>query len=154
MRNLTCCYTGHRAIPEHDVENVRESLVLKTEALIKRGIIYFGCGGAVGFDTLAAEAVIELRKKYPFIRLIMVLPCKNQDEKWSLDEKIRYDNIKQNADKIIYTSEHYIKGCMFKRNRHLVDHSAVCIAYVRKTTGGTAYTIKYATEKNLEIILV
>lgn len=31
-------------------------------ALIESGICFFGAGGAIGFDTLAAEAVLNLRK--------------------------------------------------------------------------------------------
>lgn len=35
----------------------------------KCGVRFFGAGGALGFDTLAAEAVIKLRKDYPGLAL-------------------------------------------------------------------------------------
>ena len=41
---------------------------------------------------------------------------------------------------------------MFERNRKLVDMSTYCICYLTKATGGTAYTVKYAKKKNLQII--
>lgn len=41
---------------------------------------------------------------------------------------------------------------MFKRNRHLVDNSSVCICYQTKETGGTAYTVEYARKHGLRII--
>ena len=41
---------------------------------------------------------------------------------------------------------------MFKRNRHLVDNSSVCVCYLTKDSGGTAYTVRYAKEKGLEIV--
>ena len=41
---------------------------------------------------------------------------------------------------------------MHKRNRHLVDNSSVCVCYLNKENGGTAYTVDYAGKKGLEII--
>ncbi|MCL2883887.1 MAG: hypothetical protein FWF49_00185 [Oscillospiraceae bacterium] len=38
------------------------------------------------------------------------------------------------------------------RNRALVDHSDVCVCFLNKSTGGTAYTVKYAQKKGLSII--
>ena len=58
------------------------------------------------------------------------------------------------ADKIVYTSENYYNGCMHKRNRHLVDNSSLCIAYLTKESGGTAYTVNYARQNGLTIINV
>ena len=154
MKKLTCCFTGHRDIRPEEVAEIKKNILREVERLIKRGIIYYGCGGALGFDTLAAEVVLELRKKYNNIRLILVLPCRDQSKSWNSENRIRYDNIIKNADKIIYTSDKYYRGCMQKRNRHLVEHSCVCIAYVRKSRGGSAYTLKYANENELEIIFV
>ena len=49
-------------------------------------------------------------------------------------------------------SEAYTQGCMHRRNRHLVDHSSVCICYLTGSSGGTAYTVNYARKQGLEII--
>ena len=43
-------------------------------ALIEKGIIYYSAGGARGFDTNAAETVLELKEDYHQIKLILVLP--------------------------------------------------------------------------------
>ena len=66
----TCCFTGHRRIPPEAVAPLRERLEAEIESLIRQGVRYFGAGGALGFDTLAAEAVLDLKAVYPFIRLI------------------------------------------------------------------------------------
>ena len=60
-----------------------------------------------------------------------------------------YESIKEQADKVVYTSEEYTRGCMHKRNRHLVDNSSVCIAYLTESKGGTAYTVDYAKKHGL-----
>lgn len=122
--------------------------------LIEQGYRYFGAGGALGFDTLAAQAVLRLRERYPQIRLILVLPCLNQTRGWPQADIDTYEEIKRCADKVTYTSEHYFRGCMQKRNRHLVDNSSACICYLTKPTGGTAYTVDYARRMGLRIINV
>ena len=60
----------------------------------------------MGFDTLAAQTVIELKKDFPQIKLILVLPCKEQTLKWSAKDIAEYERNKEKADKIKYTSEH------------------------------------------------
>lgn len=43
---------------------------------------------------------------------------------------------------------------MHKRNRHLVDNSSRCICFLTEKTGGTFYTVNYASEHGLTIINV
>ena len=150
MKELTCCFSGHRVL--ESPRKVAKLLIPEIENLISKGVIYFCCGGALGFDTLAAETVIKLRKKHKSIKLILILPCYNQDRYWDNEEKHTYKKIKAGADEVIYTSEAYYKGCMMKRNRELIDGSKYLVCYLRKLTGGTAYTVSYATRKDLEII--
>ena len=152
MRLQTCCFTGHRFLPENEKEKISLALESTVLSLIHSGYRYFGAGGALGFDTLAAQTVLRLRQSYPDIRLILVLPCVSQADKWSPADAAIYQEIIGQANKIVYTSHEYTAGCMFKRNRHLVDHSSVCICYLEKATGGTAYTVDYARKNGLRII--
>ena len=122
------------------------------EDLIDNGYCYFGAGGALGFDTIAAQTVLGLKKKHPEIKLILVLPCKNQTRGWEEKDVSVYESIIEQADKVVYTQEHYDRGCMFKRNRHLVDNSSVCVAYLTEEKGGTAYTVNYANQKGVKVI--
>ena len=78
MRSQTCCFTGHRVIPNSEIEQLTNRLSLEIINLIKRGYRYFGSGGALGFDMLAAEVVLSLKATYPHINLILVLPCRDQ----------------------------------------------------------------------------
>lgn len=153
LKNKTCCFTGHRELP---TGLGRWKLSVKLEKAIAeqigKGIRFFGAGGARGFDTLAAQTVLKLKKKYPDIKLILVLPCLTQTRGWPAENIAEYERIKVQADKVVYTSQEYTKGCMHKRNRHLVDGSSVCICYLTKEDGGTAYTVNYAKEHGLEVI--
>ena len=82
MKERTYCFSGHRIISIDKYPKIKKHLKKELAKLINQGIQYFGCGGALGFDTLAALTVISLRKKYPQIKLIMVLPCKEQARSW------------------------------------------------------------------------
>lgn len=152
MKEKTVCFTGHRKIPPEDLPMVSEKLRKTLVDCIEKGYCFFGAGGALGFDTLAAQTVLELKKDYPQIRLILVLPCHNQTRGWTETDISEYERIKAKADKIVYTSDHYFRGCMQKRNRHLVDNSSLCICYLTDSTGGTAYTVEYVKKKGLKLI--
>lgn len=151
-RKSACCFTGHRVIPTEKAEELRRRVKDGIRYLCENmNITTYYAGGALGFDTLAAEAVIEYRKERPIIRLVIVMPCRDQAARWNMADKLRYERIKNAANEVICLSEQYHRDCMFERNRYLVDHSRVCICYLTKQTGGTAYTVKYARENGLRI---
>lgn len=151
-RGKACCFTGHRIIPQNQYNRIYEALKIEIINLIEAGYCYFGVGGALGFDIIAAQAILELRQIYLRIKLILVLPCKDQTKYWSEKDIAIYEEIKNRCNKYTYTSEHYYPGCLHKRNRHLVDHSTVCIAYLTKQNGGTAFTVNYAIKHNVYVI--
>lgn len=152
MKEKTCCFTGHRSIPIPQIPILKSKLKTTIIECIEKGYCYFGAGGALGFDTLAAQTVLKLKETYPQIRLILVLPCLTQTKGWKEADIEKYERIKGLADKVVYTSQAYTQGCMFKRNRHLVDCSSLCIAYLTKDEGGTAYTVRYAAQKGVSVI--
>ena len=49
-------------------------------------------------------------------------------------------------------SNHYTPTCMMDRNRYMVDKSSILIACYDGKSGGTWNTIKYAMDRDLEII--
>ena len=107
MKEKTCCFTGHREIPSGQRRKIFARTEEAIEGLSKKGYLYFGAGGALGFDTIAAFAVLKLKERYPDIRLILVLPCLSQTRGWSQEDIEIYEDIKQKADKVVYTSQEY-----------------------------------------------
>ena len=154
MRSQTCCFTGHRNIACRILPALTAELDRTIRALIAEGIRYFETGGARGFDTLAAETILHLRREFPHIRLILVLPCKNQTQGWRADYVRRYEAVMEQADRVIYTGDEYTAECMRRRNRRLVDHSGVCAAYCTRSLGGTAYTVDYAQRQGIRVIFL
>lgn len=152
MKDKTCCFTGHRIIPLHQYDSIYKALKTEIISLIEVGYCYFGVGGALGFDTLVAQVLLELRQFYPHIKLILVLPCIEQTKGWTAKDISIYEDIKNRCNKYTYTSEYYYSGCMHKRNKHLVNNSTVCIAYLTKQCGGTAFTVDYAKKQDVRVI--
>ena len=154
MENKSCCFTGHRNILEKDYNNIYNLTKNYIEKLIlEQNVSYFKVGGARGFDTICSLCILELKKKYSYIKLILILPCKNQHLKWNEKDKELYNIVLENSDKIMYVSEEYTKDCMLKRNDKLLENSDYCICYLREKTirGGTLYTFNRAKDKNIKI---
>ncbi len=149
----TCCFTGHRTIPESLRDDLKKRLRSAIVDMIeKNSVTVFIAGGALGFDMMAEIEVLELKKIYPHIKLCLAIPCKNQTKGWSIPAKKIYNDIMHRADEVIYTGEEYTPGCMYARNRYMVDRSDYCISYKNRENGGTAYTVKYAISKGKAVI--
>ena len=122
-------------------------------ALLGRGYRRFICGGATGFDTIAASSLVRLRAAHPEIRLILALPCADQTSAWSDQNRVLHETIRAQADQVITLSPHYYRGCMMVRNRFMVDHADFCVAYYRdRGTGGTLSTIRMAMHRGLPVL--
>lgn len=150
----TCCFTGHRSLSHEEKLKAAVRLRRVIEEQIKAGVVFYGAGGARGFDALAAQTVLDMKKEYPQLRLILVLPCEGQTRGWRSEDIAVYEDIKRRSDKVVYVSREYTPDCMNRRNRHLVDYSGTCICYLTRSAGGTAYTVDYARRKGLRIINV
>ena len=151
MNENTVCFTGHRKLNENE-NLINERLFSVIENLVSEGFTRFIAGGALGFDTLAAYAVLEIRETHPHISLAIAIPHRNQAGSWSDEEKDEYKKILEAADEQILLSENYFRGCFHVRNRYMVDNSTVCVAYLLEEKGGTFSTVKYAQKKGLRVI--
>ena len=73
MKEITCCFTGHRDVPAAVLPFLKDRLKSELLLLIEKGYKNFVAGGAIGFDTIAAESVLALREEYSDIKLHLVL---------------------------------------------------------------------------------
>ena len=149
-----CCFTGHRRISPQTASALSVQLDGLLVQLLSEGIREYYCGGALGFDTLAEEAVLRLREREPSVRLHLILPCTDQDARWSPSDRRRYAELLELADDVEYAADSYSEGCFFERNRRLVDYSTVCCAYLTHSGGGTDYTVRYARQREKRLILL
>ena len=122
------------------------------DILIKSGVSRFISGGAMGFDLLAAELVLQKRHIHPHIKLSMILPCHDQTARWPRAAQLRYRAVLNSADDVSYITEKYDAFCMHLRNRALVDSSDILVCYLVRESSGTGHTKNYAIEKNLKVL--
>ena len=129
---------------------LREEILNK----INDGVTRFIAGGAIGFDALAAEQVIDIKKEYDQIKLVLYLPCKNHFARWTEKDIERFDEILKQADEVRYIYEgKYIPGCMKMRNNAMVKDSDCGIVYLAKRiNSGSAQTVAFAKEKGIPFV--
>ena len=143
MREQTCCFTGHRHIPEADREKIKHRLETVITSLYQRGVYYYGAGGALGFDTLTAQTLLRLRKQQN-LRLCLVLPCRGQERAWPQADQETYWEILRQADEWEFLQGDYTPGCMLRRNRVMASRSGRGLfLWDGRKSGGTAYTLRY-----------
>ena len=65
MNDFGCSFTGHRKIELRHRENIYSMIERAVAYAYREGCRRFYTGGAVGFDTLAARAVINFRISHP-----------------------------------------------------------------------------------------
>lgn len=150
--HATCCFTGHRSVPCGFERELSSRLNMTISELYAGGVRNFRCGGALGFDTMAAIAVLRMREKAEGTRLVLILPCFDQTARWRASDVRLYERIRSAADEVVYSSAEYSRENMLLRNRALVDGSGVCVAYMDHYGGGTAYTVKYARRVGVRVI--
>lgn len=145
-KEFTCFFTGHRFIKKIEIDAIRERIMHEAEILINdKGVTDFITGGAQGFDTIAARAIIKLKEKYDYIKLHLYLPCYDHMKGWSLNAQYTARIIMSYADSKTYvTEDNYFEGCMQLRNKKMADDAEYCIAYLINPRSGTAQTLKYA----------
>ena len=151
------CFTGHRIIASAQLPALQTELRGLLITAIATGFLDFYAGGALGWDTLCAEQVLELRNTYPGIALHLVLPCapETQTARWrSARQVAAYDRILNAADSWECVGQDYTATCMRERNQRLVMLADCCICYYRKSAApsGTAQTIRMAQKKGIPVI--
>ena len=145
-REETCCFTGHRRLPAGAAGVLAGRLDRTVDGLISSGILNFIAGGALGFDTLAAQAVLRAKDRDPRVRLILAIPCADQNSNWSPRQREVYDSIRLRADVVRILSQKYYPGCMHLRNRYMADRASVCVCYLTKNSGGAFGTFDPLSE--------
>ena len=65
-----------------------------------------------------------------------------------------YEETLENCDEVVVLSAEYYPGCMYLRNRYMVDNADVVIAHFNGAKGGTMYTLSYAKKNKKSIIII
>ena len=152
-RQQTCCFTGHRNVPKKDVDQILKQVEMLVCALVKKGVETFCVGGAIGFDTIAAQHLLYLRDiKGLNIKVILICPFDGFTNRWNQTQKDEFATLLPHFDEVIYKEKTGSREAYLSRNRELVNRSAYCIAYCTHNYGGTAYTVRYAMKSGVMVL--
>lgn len=146
MGKKYCCFIGHRNYwkclgLETKLKNIIENLIHENYTNF-----YDGFHGA--FDKITKNIIIEMKNKYPQVKLIKVESVYHYNE--PLYDIVVYDEI------IVPELEKYhYKQKLIKRNEWIIDNSDIVICHVNTKYKSGAYTsLEYAQSKNKKIIYV
>lgn len=151
-KSKTVAFTGHRHI-NTDVSVLKEKLAEVVHQQYNNGYRAFITGGAMGFDLLAAEVVLELQQVFSDIQLLCATPYCGHHLYFKEEDKQRYINIADKATTNILLSAYYYKDCFLHRNDYMLAHCSLLVAYYNQSIrSGTGYTVRRANRNNTPII--
>lgn len=145
-----CALTGHRVLPADFNIN---ALYDRLEQFLEEGCVNFFCGMAQGFDLLALECLVDLKRKYRFT-VEACIPFAQQGSRLPAAERGRYENLLSFCDKKKVFFGRYCEGCFLVRDRYMVDSGDVLLAYCKRENGGAAYTVTYAEKKGKPVVFL
>ena len=157
-----CCCTGHRPngfpfdyFKDEEQRNAYlTALQSKIVFAVEQGATQFISGMSLGVDLDFAEIILKLKAKFP-ITLECAMPYPDYFVRWSFEDEKRNYEILKSADKVTLVSDRYFNGCLFKRNRYMVDKSDLVIAVFNgEKKGGTFYTLSYAEKQGKHIQII
>lgn len=152
-RRHRVCFTGHRPEKLNMTEGkVKSALLKEIMNSAENGFNVFISGMARGVDMWAAEIVLELKEKFPDIKLIAAVPFEGFELKWSKENKAQYNDILSKADFVKYICPKFSYSSYQTRNEWMVDHSAKVIAVWNGEKSGTKNTVDYANKCGVELV--
>ncbi|SHG28310.1 SLOG family protein [Dysgonomonas macrotermitis] len=151
-KQKTIAFTGHRNMECNPVL-LKEELTHIIREQYHNGYTTFIVGGAVGFDLLSAEIVLELQQEFSDIQLFCAVPYAGHHLYFNNEDKQRYIRIADKATSNIILSAHYYKDCFLRRNDYIIANCSLLIAYYNSSRrSGTAYTVRRAKANNISVI--
>jgi len=139
-----CAFFGHRKEGYAAIEDkLREILIHLIE---KEGITQFYSGGRGAFDCMSARLVSALKKKYPQIKMTLVL---------SYIPKGKEEYTPPYFDDSVYLLERKVPAryAILETNKAIVDKADVIISGVKYGFGGAAKAVEYARKRKRVIAL-
>ena len=134
----SCFFIGHR---ETDPDLLPEIKAAADSLIRQQQVSDFYVGMYGNFDRLAGEAVIQLKRDYPDVRLFLVLPYHPADR--PIEAPPGYDGTFY-PDGMETFSRRY---AIAKANRKMIDASDFLIAYVTHSVSHAYDLLEYAIRR-------
>lgn len=133
---------GIFALKHPGIDIIKKAIKKRLTALIGDGLEWVVVSGQWGVEIWAAEACIELKASFPELRLAIITPFLEQEEKWNDSKKEAYTQILLKADYInSITKSKYVGPWQFKeRDKFLLRNSdGILLVYDEENEGSPKY---------------
>lgn len=145
----------------HGIKYIKKVLEKRLVSFIEEGLEWVIISGQLGVELWCGEVVLNLKKKYPQIKLAVLTPFYNQEERWNETRKEQYQNVLQRADFVdTITKRNYDSPSQLKlKNQFIVSKSdALLVIFDDDKPGSPSYYISYAKmrseQSNYEIFYI
>lgn len=140
-RKERCTFFGHRDFKRLEYNDYIKEIF--DYLIVKKGVSEFLSGGMGNFDRICEGTVRKLKKKYPDIKLKLILtqPGRRSLEIAKRDIEL-YDEVV-----IPNLGGKETKEFVYKRNIYMVDNSGFLVSGIYKKEGGSVKALEYAKNK-------
>ena len=135
MSVKSCFFIGHR---EADVQLIPQLVEIIERLITEEQVSLFYVGGYGGFDRIAGNAVKRVKKQYPNIALMLVLPYHPAERPTEVPPG--YDGT-YHPDGLENVPRKYV---IVRANRIMVAQSDWIVAYVRHGVSNSKKLLEYA----------
>lgn len=131
------------------IEIIKKAIKKQLIALLDEGLEWIIVSGQWGVEIWAAEAVLELKKEHTSLRLAVITPFLEQEEKWNDQKKELYTSILKRADYVnSVTKSKYDGPWQFKeKDKFLLRNSDGLILIYDEENEGSPKYIKAQAEQ-------
>jgi uncharacterized phage-like protein YoqJ len=143
------------------VTYIKKAIKKELFPLIEVGLEWVLISGQLGIELWAAEVIFEMQIAYPELKLAVITPFLNQEEKWNEQNQEWYESILAGADFIDSVSRKpYEKPWQFRlKNQFFIEKSdALLLVYDQEKEGSPKYLYemakKYQTNHSYPIHLI
>lgn len=155
LKNFTI-FIGKRILPKRIFKKIQRNLIICAKKQFQNGTENFCMGGAIGFETAAALAVIRLRRKkrYRHIQLILLDFGHDQGLFWDKKSRRTYEKIRRKADRIIPVpgGDEETDLELYKRVLEEADAGTCQVCCLPDRRDGTADLVKFAQKRGFTIV--
>ena len=142
-----CCGFGHREV----FENLSDRISSAVRTAAEQGCEIFYTGAMGRFDEMFSSEVRALKKDFPNIKLIRVMPYMTNEINTQGDYLYTlYDDI---LIPIELADVHY-KAAITRRNQWIIQRSDLVIVYTKRNYGGAYNAKRYAQRLKKAIITI
>jgi uncharacterized phage-like protein YoqJ len=132
------------------IEIIKKAIKKQIISLMDEGLEWVIVSGQWGVELWAAEAALELRVIYPDLRLAVITPFLEQEEKWSDEKKNVYNSVIHKANYVNSVTKNTYNGpWQFKeRDKFLLRNSdGIILVYDEEQEGSPKFIKEQALQQ-------